>query len=138
MSLALSVEISFIKKNPRYDPFHPILYVGGSLPAIWHQDMRTAAQMQWDRTVQFYVQSGLRRVNVVAEYGPSGLLHLRTEPDGTLTNNLLSLPEFPFFYDLILGGTPAPQETLQSPRGLPGLGLIGGALKDRAFGPINR
>ena len=60
------------------------------------------------------------------------MLHLRTEPDGTLANNLLSLPEFPFFYDLLLGGTPALQDTFS------GLGLIGGALRDRAFGPINR
>ncbi len=129
MSLAPSIEISFVKKNPRYDPFRPILYVGGHWPSTWHMEMRSAAQLQWDGSVQFYVQSGLRRVNVIAEHGPSGLLHLRTEPDGTLSNNLLSLPELPFLYGLSLPDVPdTGAGLLSSPAGLAGRGLIAEAM----------
>ena len=120
MSIAPSVEISFIKNPPRYDPFSPILYVGGPSPSMWHLEMRSAAQLQWDGKVQFYVQNGLRRVNVIAEYGPSGLLHLRTVPDGTLANNLLNLDDFPFFYGLSLGDPPVTQDGLLTAPPVPG------------------
>lgn len=138
MSLAPSIEISFIKKNPRYDPFNPILYVGGHSPSMWHLEMRSAAQLQWDGKVRFYVQRGLQRVNVIAEHGPSGLLHLRTMPDGTLANNLLSLDEFPFFYGLSLGESPSPQDGLLSPRGFSGRGLVAEAVAARGFKPRDR
>lgn len=132
MSLAPSIEISFIHKNPRNDPFHPILYVGGYLPFMWHCDMRTAAQMEKDGAVQFYVQDGMRRIKVKAEYGASTLLHLRTVPDGLLTNNLLNLLEFPPFYGLRLApGGASLWEALQSSGGAPAPGLISGFIAGR-------
>lgn len=131
MSLAFSIEISFIHKNPRNDPFNPILYVGGHLPFMWHCEMRTAAQMEQDGTVQFHVQDGLRRIDVKAEYGISTLLHLRTVPDGLLANNLLNLPEFPPFYGLRLAPGAASLWAVLQSSGAPAPGLISGFIAGR-------
>lgn len=134
MSLVPSIEISFINKNPRDDPFNPILYVGGHLPQMWHCDMRTAARMERDGMVQFYVQDGLRRVDVKAMEGLTTLPHLQTVADGLLRNNLLSLPEFPPFYGLRLApGNASLREVLWLPLNAAEQGLISGAAYNRGL-----
>lgn len=42
----------------------------------------------------FYVQVGQRRINVTYQKSASGREYIKTEPDSTTRDNLLSLPQF--------------------------------------------
>ncbi|WP_440105453.1 DUF3892 domain-containing protein [Acidovorax sp. BL-A-41-H1] len=92
-------QIAYITKNPRMDPFHPILEVGGpahnGYGAIWRCSLQTAVEAALHRGAQFFTVFNGRNTPVEVARGPSGALHLRTVPDSLQSNNLLSLPDFP-------------------------------------------
>lgn len=118
-------QISFITKNPRQDPYNPILEVGGPFPdgygSIWRCSLQTAVNAALHEGVQFFTMHNGHTAAVEVARGPSGALHLRTVPDGTGQNNLLSLDNFPApslrtqVYSHPAGLIPT------APRGLPGL-----------------
>jgi hypothetical protein len=73
------------------DPFGRIQALGGSHPNNWRdtEDRVIAAIGRGDT---FHVIQGLYRVSVVVERGGLAGQYLKTIPDGTRIDNLLSLP----------------------------------------------
>lgn len=90
-------EIAYITKNPRQDPFNPILEVGGpAAGAIWRCSLETAIHHAENYGYVYYVRRGLgQTTRVELQRGRSGRLHLQTVPDSTTSNNLLHLRPFP-------------------------------------------
>jgi len=83
-------QITCIDKDPRQDRYHAIRSVGGYGFRFTQQQ---AVQMIDGRTASFFVQSGLLRANVITALSPYGHLYLKTDADGLLADNLLSLPQ---------------------------------------------
>lgn len=95
--MAARVRIECINKNPRNDPYHRILNVGGvrSDGKRWNLSEDQAIEGIRNGQWEFYVHAGGRTVNVVIARGPSGRDYLKTEDDDYTPDNLLSLPECP-------------------------------------------
>ena len=90
-------EISCITKNRRKDPTQRIQFVGGLHPdgRSWKLSLAEAIA-EIKRGQQFYVeQPAGDRVQVVVAVSRWGHQNLKTEADGDLPNNLLSLSECP-------------------------------------------
>lgn len=91
--------IDFVRKSPRHDPHKRIEEVGGFIDghptSIWRCSLDTAIQHALNNGFRFYTKVNGQYSEVRLHRGPSGLLHFRTEPDNTVIDNLLSLPNFP-------------------------------------------
>ena len=90
-------EISCITKSRRKDPTQRIQFVGGLHPdgRRWRLSLAEAIA-EIERGQQFYVeQPAGDRVKVVVAVSRRGHQYLKTEADGDLPNNLLSLAECP-------------------------------------------
>jgi hypothetical protein len=94
--MAQTVEISCVKKQPRYDPHQRISHVGGL------NDDRTRWWLSLDEAIQgiesgkwaFWTMGGGRRANVVIAYHNMNK-YLKTQADGVQPDNLLALSECP-------------------------------------------
>jgi hypothetical protein len=90
-------EIDCINKDDRYNIYERITNIGGPDNGSGRWRVTVAAAINGMRTHgwTFYVIRGGYRVNVEISRGPSGQEYLKTEPDATGANNLLSLRECP-------------------------------------------
>jgi hypothetical protein len=88
-------QIRCIKKTDRADPHERISHIGGFTDTMWSVSLDEAIRMIESGDWRFYVSVGGRGVWVVVATSPSGRKYLKTEGDGLLPNNLLSLPECP-------------------------------------------
>lgn len=91
-------EITHISKPRRDDPHQRIQEVGGRFsdivgPAIWRCTLDEAIRHQQEFGYSFHTRQGFLSSPVDVRLGPSGLLHMRTEADSTVQDNLLHLPE---------------------------------------------
>lgn len=90
-------QIHFVHKIPRQDIHSAIQHVGGRNPdgSIWKRDLNAAIRDIQNGTYKFYVAVGGAFSWVEVARSAAGNLYLKTVPDHTWTDNLLSLPEFP-------------------------------------------
>lgn len=89
-------QIDCINKDDRRNIYERILAVGGPENGSgqrWHVSLDDAIDGMKNKGWTFYVVRGGVRVEVERAEGPSGKEYLRTKPDSTGANNLLSLPE---------------------------------------------
>jgi len=88
------LQITCINKQDRDDPYERIVRVGGdTLLGGWRKSQHEViADIESHRNT-FYVQTGLRRVDVIVRTSRYGNKYITTEADGESQNNLLSLPE---------------------------------------------
>jgi hypothetical protein len=96
--VAYLVRVSCINKRNRYSPYERISNIGGINPdgTRWKltedQAIRGIEEGKWG----FYVERPIGdRVRVIIAFTPFHSKYLKTEADGELPNNLLSLPECP-------------------------------------------
>jgi len=92
-------QVTTITKNPRFDRHHAIQNIGGVLSTgvPWKITQQEAVNLIDTRQHTFFVSVGGRRANVITEPSAfvSGLRYLKTDADGVLADNLLSLPPCP-------------------------------------------
>ncbi|MEX0621827.1 MAG: DUF3892 domain-containing protein [Candidatus Woykebacteria bacterium] len=93
----MSVKISCINKDDRYNPYEAITHVGGknSDGSRWKFTRQQAIQAIENNEYQFYVDVNNDPVKVVVATSSYGNKYLKTAADGDVPNNLLSLPECP-------------------------------------------
>jgi len=89
-----SAEIKCINKQPRFDPYHRIVNVGGFTTERWKISVDVAIAHIENKTWEFYTTDGNRRAKVVVATH-LGHKYLKTEADRDTPDNLLSLPECP-------------------------------------------
>jgi hypothetical protein len=96
MTSAVAVyNITCINKEPRFDPHHRVTHVGGvGAQGRWRMTVDEAIRML-DSGTRFTATGGGRTVDVEKAISPAGRPYLRTKPDGTTLDNLLSLAECP-------------------------------------------
>jgi hypothetical protein len=82
-------QVTCINKQPRNNPHEGITHLGG---AGWKWTRQEVIDSIEAKTNTFYTLVGGKRANVEVINGPNGK-YLRTRADGTLNDNLLSLPE---------------------------------------------
>jgi len=90
-------QIQYKHKVPALDPYHAIEAVGGKNfdGSTWRLPLADAVARVEDRTYEFFVSVDGAAANVYVATSPAGNKYLRTDADGLLRDNLLSLPEFP-------------------------------------------
>ena len=88
-------EILCINKSDRLNPHERILRIGGSNPdgTIWRLSQQEAIAGIQSGQWSFYVRRGGSTVDVVVAVSRFGHLYLKTQADGEVPDNLLSLPE---------------------------------------------
>jgi hypothetical protein len=95
--MATSHKVTCINKSDRQDIHERIAHIGGinADGTRWKLTEDEAIKGIENGTWTFYVSINAQTVNVVIAKSSSGRKYLKTEADGTTTNNLLSLPECP-------------------------------------------
>lgn len=93
--MAQDAQITCINKSNRYDPHERITHVGGYVTSHWKLTQQQAIELIENGTWRFYVKVGSTFVWVVVSVSQYGHKYLKTENDGQMPNNLLSLPECP-------------------------------------------
>ncbi|MEK7947213.1 DUF3892 domain-containing protein [Pigmentiphaga sp. YJ18] len=93
--MAQNAEIKCINKVPRNDPNESITHVGGYGSSRWKLTLADAIGRIERGEWNFYVSVDGRTVWVEVATSRGGNKYLRTQPDATQKNNLLSLPECP-------------------------------------------
>lgn len=91
-------QITCIKKPDRFSPVEHITEVGGYGTTHWTltvEDVIRRIESQGADHEEFYVQVGLYQANVIVMSPIGRRKYIRTEPDLTKIDNLLSLPECP-------------------------------------------
>lgn len=94
--MAQRVQVSCINKSDRYNPHERILNIGGinNNNTRWKMSQSQAIQYIEDGTYAFFVSVGRYTTDVVIGIH-NGNKYLKTNPDSTGRDNLLSLPECP-------------------------------------------
>lgn len=95
--MAQNLQIKCINKVPRNDPNESIDYVGGVNQdgTRWKLTLANAIAGIENGKWKFYVAINGQSVWVVVATSRAGNKYLKTEPDSSTSNNLLSLPECP-------------------------------------------
>ncbi|TAJ31035.1 DUF3892 domain-containing protein [Bosea sp. (in: a-proteobacteria)] len=93
--MASVAEIKCINKDPREDPYHSIVNVGGYVTSQWKLTLSDAIGKIERNEWRFYVSRAGEQVWVEVAVSRFGNKYLKTEADGDEPNNLLSLPECP-------------------------------------------
>jgi hypothetical protein len=92
---AKKAQISCINKVEHHNPYQRITHIGGRGDKQWKITQEAAIDYierdEWD----FYVDVRGRRVWIVVAISRFGHKYIKTEDDGDIPNNLLSLPECP-------------------------------------------
>jgi uncharacterized membrane protein len=90
-------QVLCINKSNRTSEHEKISHIGGINPdkARWKLTQEAAIAAIEAKTYEFYVSDGKNEAEVVVAVSASNNKYLRTKKDGTLTDNLLSLPECP-------------------------------------------
>jgi hypothetical protein len=91
-------QISCINKPNRDSQVEHITHVGGVGASHWKLDVETVIRRIDSRGADhedFFVRVGNSEANVIVVSPPGRRKHIRTEPDLTKRDNLLSLPECP-------------------------------------------
>lgn len=93
--MAKTAQITCINKIPRDDPNESITHVGGTNNdgTSWKLDLATAIRYIESGEWGFYVSVKGKSVWVVVAISRAGNKYLKTEPDNSTSNNLLSLLE---------------------------------------------
>ena len=88
-------EISCINKSDRPNPHERITHVGGRNPdgTVWKLTQQDAIQGIQSGKRSFFVKQGVSTVEVVVAVSRFGNYYLKTQADGEMPDNLLSLPE---------------------------------------------
>lgn len=94
--MAQRVQISCINKKEHYNPHERIINIGGlnSNGTRWKISQADAIQYIENGTFSFYVSVGGYTTDVIIALH-NGNKYLKTKPDSTGKDNLLSLPECP-------------------------------------------
>lgn len=94
--MAESIQIMCINKSDRYNPHERITHVGGIHGGTrWKLTQPDAIAGIESGKWQFYVSAGGHTVWVIVAVSAYGHKYLKTQNDGDLPDNLLSLPECP-------------------------------------------
>ncbi len=95
--MAQEVQIQCINKSDRKNAHERIRNVGGINPdgTPWKLSEDKAIAGIKNGTWRFWTQGGGKSVWVVIAKSSQGHEYLKTEPDGDIPDNLLSLPECP-------------------------------------------
>lgn len=89
--------VTCINKKPRNDPHHRVTHVGGSgATGRWRKTEDEAIELIRNGS-PFTATGGGRTVEVEVALSGAGRPYLRTKPDGTTLDNLLSLTECPLY-----------------------------------------
>jgi hypothetical protein len=93
----VSNQILCINKTDRPNPHERITHIGGINPngQRWRITQQEAVAGIENGTWQFHVRVGSRDVKVIVSLSQYGNKYIKTEADGYLPDNLLSLPECP-------------------------------------------
>ena len=88
-------EIDCINKSDRPNPHERITHVGGRNPdgTRWKLTQQDAVQAIQSGHRSFFVRQGVSAVEVVVAVSRYGNFYLKTQADGEMPDNLLSLPE---------------------------------------------
>lgn len=92
--MANRYQISCINKPNRDSQLEHITHVGGYGTSQWKITVEDCIQ-RIERGEQFFVRVGQYETNVQVVSPPGRRKHIKTEPDATKKDNLLSLPECP-------------------------------------------
>lgn len=95
--MARLIQIMCINKIPRLDPNESITHVGGvnSDGTRWRLSLQDVISYIELGRYEFYVHVDGKAARVIVATSSAGNKYLKTEPDSTTRNNLLSLPECP-------------------------------------------
>lgn len=94
--MSTDVQIMCINKSDRYDPHERILQVGGIHNGKrWKLSQAEAIKGVENGQWRFYVSRNGQTVWVIVAVSRFGNKYLKTQSDGEMPNNLLSLPECP-------------------------------------------
>jgi hypothetical protein len=94
----MSNQILCINKSDRLNPHERITHIGGINPngQRWRITQQEAISGIESGKWRFYVRVGYRDVQVIVSVSQYGNKYIKTEADGYVPDNLLSLPECPF------------------------------------------
>ena len=93
--MAQTAQIKCINKSDRTSAYERITHVGGFGTTRWKLTLDDAIGKIERNEWRFYVSVNGDSVWVVVAVSAHGHKYLKTEPDGDMPNNLLSLPECP-------------------------------------------
>jgi hypothetical protein len=89
-------QIKCINKPDRNSPVEHITHVGGFITSQWKLTVEDVMRRIETQGESFFVKVGNAEANVaVVQATPQRRKHIRTTPDATQKDNLLSLPECP-------------------------------------------
>ena len=93
----MNYQIRCIVKADRSSPYEHIAFVGGlnSDGSRWKFSQGDVIKMIKNKTHSFYVFKDGKIVNVIVAISKYGNEYIKTEADGEIPNNLLSLPTCP-------------------------------------------
>jgi len=95
--MASSHEVLCVTKSDRYNPHERITHLGGRNPdgGRWSITQEEGIAGLESGRWHFYVRRNGHTVNVIVSTSRYGHKYLKTEADGDMPDNLLSLPECP-------------------------------------------
>lgn len=90
-------QVTCVRKADRYNPHERILGIGGVNPdsTRWYATQEQAIAWIENGQYEFFVRVDGRQVRVIVAESRYGNKYIKTEADGNVPDNLLSLPECP-------------------------------------------